>query len=79
MKEILDILFGFAKCSSERQRGIHAEVSGQEGTMEEWVIQLRELMKADLATYEELARSQNESVQDFATWIVECLSAPDPY
>jgi hypothetical protein len=63
--EILDIFWGFAKCSAVDFFGSPQEQS--------WVIELRSLMKRDLPHFEELAMSSDESIRDFAGWISEEL------
>jgi hypothetical protein len=63
--EILDIFWGFAKCSSVDFFGSPQEQS--------WVVELRNLMKKNLSHFEKLAMSSDESIQDFAGWISEEL------
>ena len=64
--EILDIIFGLAKCSAPK--------FGPQGILE-WVIDLRQKMIADRSFYVGLTASENDDIRDFSTSIVEELDA----
>lgn len=64
--EILDILLGFAVCSKSDN-----SVAGTEEL--NWRNALQSTLMSDIKIYEELARSQNEQVRDFAERIVSSL------
>ena len=64
--EILDVLLGFARCSSP---GFGANIQSCSG----WKSELHAAMQADITTFEALAGADNEEVREFARLIVDAV------
>ncbi|MHA3913911.1 hypothetical protein [Halovulum sp. GXIMD14793] len=65
--EILDILWGFAKCTAPRFGSNPAQRS-------DWMVELHNKMVADIEVYVALAASKNEDSSEFAGLIAEELN-----